>query len=274
MRPEPDENSEGSRYWRAAPGAAGGRGPRRRGARRRTRTTRAATRTSGSRRRRSRARTPPARSTGSAGTDEAIALAEAELADARRWGAPGTVGPSLRVLGRAAARGRDRRCWRRRSTVLERSHARLELAKALADLGSALRRDRRPSDAREPLRRALELADACGGGRPGRARAQRAVRDRRTPAHDGARRRRRADRERAPRGRVRGRRAEQPRHRAGAVRDAQDRRGPPQQRLPQARHPLPPRARRGAVEPIERLGTAFGGHPDGAGRRRAPSCRA
>jgi ATP/maltotriose-dependent transcriptional regulator MalT len=36
--------------------------------------------------------------------------------------------------------------------------------KALADLGSATRRDRRPSDAREPLRRALELADACGAG--------------------------------------------------------------------------------------------------------------
>jgi DNA-binding NarL/FixJ family response regulator len=46
-------------------------------------------------------------------------------------------------------------------TVLERSHARLEHAKALADLGSALRRERRGTDAREPLRRALELADAC-----------------------------------------------------------------------------------------------------------------
>jgi DNA-binding NarL/FixJ family response regulator len=46
--------------------------------------------------------------------------------------------------------------------VLEGSRARHELAKALADLGAALRRDRRPSDAREPLRRALELADACG----------------------------------------------------------------------------------------------------------------
>ena len=45
--------------------------------------------------------------------------------------------------------------------MLEHSHARLELAKALADLGSALRRERRPTDAREPLRRALELADAC-----------------------------------------------------------------------------------------------------------------
>ena len=46
--------------------------------------------------------------------------------------------------------------------ALEGSSARLELAKALTALGSAHRLARRPSDAREPLRRALELADACG----------------------------------------------------------------------------------------------------------------
>ncbi len=90
--------------------------------------------------------------------DEAIALAEEELADARRWGAPGTVGPSLRVVG--VLRG-DVELLQEAVDVLERSHARLELAKALADLGSVLRRERGPSDAREPLRRALELADAC-----------------------------------------------------------------------------------------------------------------
>ena len=45
--------------------------------------------------------------------------------------------------------------------MLEGSHARLEHAKALADLGGALRRERRQTEARDPLRRALELADAC-----------------------------------------------------------------------------------------------------------------
>jgi DNA-binding NarL/FixJ family response regulator len=45
--------------------------------------------------------------------------------------------------------------------TLERSSARLELAKALAAHGAALRRARRPSDARDPLRRALELAESC-----------------------------------------------------------------------------------------------------------------
>ncbi len=46
--------------------------------------------------------------------------------------------------------------------VLEGSTARLEHALALAALGATLRRARRPTDAREPLRRALELAEACG----------------------------------------------------------------------------------------------------------------
>ncbi len=91
--------------------------------------------------------------------DEAIALCEEELALARTWGAPGTVGPVLRVLG--LLRG-EIGLLEEAVEVLEGSRARHELAKALADLGGAMRRDRRPSDAREPLRRALELADACG----------------------------------------------------------------------------------------------------------------
>ena len=91
--------------------------------------------------------------------DEAITLCEEELVAARVWGAPGTVGPVLRVLG--LLRG-ELELLEEAVAVLERSRARLELAKALADLGAAMRRDRKPSDAREPLRRALELADACG----------------------------------------------------------------------------------------------------------------
>ena len=45
---------------------------------------------------------------------------------------------------------------------MDGSPARLEAAKTFAALGGALRRQRRPSDAREPLRRALELSVACG----------------------------------------------------------------------------------------------------------------
>ena len=46
--------------------------------------------------------------------------------------------------------------------LLERSTARYECALAQAALGTAVRLARRPTDAREPLRRALELADRCG----------------------------------------------------------------------------------------------------------------
>jgi DNA-binding CsgD family transcriptional regulator len=46
--------------------------------------------------------------------------------------------------------------------VLARSGAVLEQARALVDLGVALRRARRPIDARPPLREGLELAVRCG----------------------------------------------------------------------------------------------------------------
>ena len=97
-------------------------------------------------------------------TDEAIALATEELALARDWGAPRTVGRCLRVLG-TLKRDDGIDDLREAADVLEGSTARLEHAKALAALGSALRRARKPSDAREPLRRALEIADVCGAER-------------------------------------------------------------------------------------------------------------
>ena len=48
---------------------------------------------------------------------------------------------------------------------LDASTAKLERAKALAALGATIRRARQPTEAREPLRRALELATACGADR-------------------------------------------------------------------------------------------------------------
>jgi DNA-binding CsgD family transcriptional regulator len=85
------------------------------------------------------------------------------VALARASGAPGALGRALRVLGEAKGeRGLDH--LREAVEVLERSTARLERAKALTSLGVALRHARRPTEARDPLRRALELADACGAG--------------------------------------------------------------------------------------------------------------
>jgi DNA-binding CsgD family transcriptional regulator len=94
-------------------------------------------------------------------TQEAIGLLEEELSRARAWGAPTGIGRALRILG--ALRGAAGIAELREAVaVLEPSPARLELARALAALGAALRRGREPTEAREPLRRALELAAACG----------------------------------------------------------------------------------------------------------------
>jgi DNA-binding CsgD family transcriptional regulator len=93
--------------------------------------------------------------------EEAETLAAGELEIARAWGSPGTVGRSLRVLGTIEREdGLDH--LEEACAVLEPAPARLERAKALAALGESLRRARRPTDARKPLRKALELAEVSG----------------------------------------------------------------------------------------------------------------
>ena len=93
--------------------------------------------------------------------EEAEELARAELELARAWGAPPTVSRALRVLG-TIRRDEGLEELQEAVAVIEDSPARLERAKALAALGTALRLARRPTDAREPLRQALELASVCG----------------------------------------------------------------------------------------------------------------
>src|SRR4051812_40151854 len=93
--------------------------------------------------------------------DEARADAEEEVRRARAWGAPAVVSRSLRAL--AEVKGAEGLPELEEAVELtSTSTARLEHAKALAALGGLLRRRRRPGDAREPLRRALELAETCG----------------------------------------------------------------------------------------------------------------
>ncbi len=93
--------------------------------------------------------------------DEAVALGDEELEIARGWGSPGTVGRSLRVLG-TILRADGIELLEEACALLEGVPARLEHAKALGALGAVLRRAGKPTEAREPLRRALELADVCG----------------------------------------------------------------------------------------------------------------
>jgi DNA-binding CsgD family transcriptional regulator len=94
--------------------------------------------------------------------DEARRLAAEELELARTWGAPRALGAALRVAGlvEGGPRGLDR--LEEAVAVLKDSPAKLEHAKARTELGAALRRANRRSEAREQLRHALELATICG----------------------------------------------------------------------------------------------------------------
>ncbi len=93
--------------------------------------------------------------------DEALALAAEEVEAARRWGAPSIVARALRALG-TLEHTEGIAHLQEAVELAERSPARLEQAKALAALGVALRAARRPTEARDPLRQALDLAEARG----------------------------------------------------------------------------------------------------------------
>jgi len=94
--------------------------------------------------------------------EEAAELAREELRLARQWGAPRPIGIALRALGLVHGGRRGEAQLRHAVEVLEPSGAQLEHARALIDLGGMLRRANRRADAREPLRRGLELAYRAG----------------------------------------------------------------------------------------------------------------
>jgi DNA-binding CsgD family transcriptional regulator len=95
--------------------------------------------------------------------EQAQGLVADELAAARRFGAPGTVGTSLRAAGMIEGGSIGIELLREAVALLERSPARLEHARALGDLGGALRRSGHRREAQQTLRQALDLADRCGG---------------------------------------------------------------------------------------------------------------
>jgi hypothetical protein len=100
---------------------------------------------------------------GIGGREEARELVSGERAAARRFGAPGTLGIALRAAGVIEGGSAGIELLREAAAQLERSPARLQHARALSDLGGALRRSGRRHDAQQPLRQALDLADRCGG---------------------------------------------------------------------------------------------------------------
>ncbi len=93
---------------------------------------------------------------------EAHALAHAELERANHFGQPRAIGVALHACGVLAGGEYGIVILGQAIACLRRSPARLELARALHDLGAATRRAGKRSAAREPLREALSLAQQCG----------------------------------------------------------------------------------------------------------------
>jgi DNA-binding CsgD family transcriptional regulator len=93
--------------------------------------------------------------------EEAAELVATELRDARVVGSCRATGIALRAAG-LLKRGDDQVADLTEAVaLLERSPARLEHARAVIELGAALRRANARSRAREPLRAGLELATRC-----------------------------------------------------------------------------------------------------------------
>jgi len=94
--------------------------------------------------------------------EEARALAREEIALAQAFAVPREHGIALRAAGLVESGDAGIELLGEAVGVLEGTPARLEHARALIDLGAALRRANRRTDAREPLRAGLDLAQRCG----------------------------------------------------------------------------------------------------------------
>jgi DNA-binding CsgD family transcriptional regulator len=93
---------------------------------------------------------------------EARALAAEEVTLAQAYHGPRALGIALRAAGLAEGGRRGIELLRQAGDVLEDSAARLEHARAMTDLGAALRRAGHRAESREILRPALDLAHRCG----------------------------------------------------------------------------------------------------------------
>jgi tetratricopeptide (TPR) repeat protein len=88
-------------------------------------------------------------------------MAQAELAEAKRFGATRALGIALRTAGLVEGGEAGLALLTSSAAALRASPARLEQAHSLAELGAALRRAGRRTVAREPLTEALDLAARC-----------------------------------------------------------------------------------------------------------------
>jgi DNA-binding CsgD family transcriptional regulator len=90
-------------------------------------------------------------------------LAAEEIELARRWGTSRGIGVALRAAGIADGGDRGIELLTESVATLRGSPARLELARALGDLGAARRRAGARTEARALLRESLDLAHELGG---------------------------------------------------------------------------------------------------------------
>lgn len=98
-------------------------------------------------------------------------LADEQLELARAFGSPRLIGVSLRTAALCGTPSDTIALLREAEAALNGTPATLEHARTLVELGAALRRRNHRLEAREPLRRGMELAGRCGAA-PLVARAQ------------------------------------------------------------------------------------------------------
>ena len=94
--------------------------------------------------------------------EEAVDLSAEGLARARVFGAPRPLGMAIRAAALLEDGGLRIEMLQEAVATLEASADRLEHARALTDLGAALRRQRSPTEGRGALDEALALARSCG----------------------------------------------------------------------------------------------------------------
>ena len=155
------------------------------GCARRVPRVRSASRARGERATRRSTRGVPARRSRRCGSGSATRPAGSpptELADARAWGAPRPIGLALRTQGLIEGGDAGIELLREAVAELERSPSPVEQARALIDLGAALRRSGRRQDARGPLRQRARPGPALRGPRAHEPRPGRAARRRRAAA--------------------------------------------------------------------------------------------
>ncbi|MFJ6084701.1 ATP-binding protein [Streptomyces sp. NPDC092369] len=94
--------------------------------------------------------------------ERAVATALEAVLRARQFGAPSAIGQALRAAAEVCSGSARVKHLEEAVTHLERSPAAYELACALVDLGTELRRTGRPTEAAEHLYRGLDAAVQCG----------------------------------------------------------------------------------------------------------------